>query len=112
MPRILSRSELLPQMKPLHWHGSRSLGRNGNVVSPTISAFPSVASSAKSRCAGLSYKIEERRDLGGQQDAAESRGDDNDTWGYFVDFTSPQCNNAEQRKSSTLQLLDRIDVSR
>jgi hypothetical protein len=111
MPRIMSRPEMLPQVVPLKRHtvASRSFGRGGNVVSPTISAFPSVTSSM-SRCVGISYKIGDRPEVG-HHDELESRDEDHDTWGYFVDFTSPQYS-AEQRKSATLPLLNRSDAPR
>ena len=111
MPRILSRPELLPQVKhsySLH-SGSRSFAHAGHTISPTISAVPSAAL-LKDRCVGISYKIDDRRDEENPQD--ESRSDENSSWGYFVDFNSPQ-NNMERRKSSlSLPFLDGSDASR
>jgi hypothetical protein len=114
MPRILSRPELFPQVKHSYvlTGGSRSSFAPGvRAISPTISALPS-ASLSKTRCAGISYKIHDRRRDESPSRDDESRGDTNGSWGYFVDFNSPQYS-VEQRKSSlSLPLIERSDASR
>ena len=120
MPRILSRHDLLPQAKHNYYGYSynRASSRSSSVTqySPTMSTVSSVDTKAKLTSSRyyehLSYRIEDKQ----PQQLNQSRNDmdeatavlDDNTWGYFVDFTSPVVErDAKGRKSSYSNLHDR-----
>ena len=112
MPRILSRHDLVPQTKQNYYgysyNGSFARSRSTTPYSPTMSTVSSVDTNAKTKrnrnYEGLSYSIEERQpqlSYQSRNDIDEGKaGSDNNSWGYFVDFTSPVIDNgANGRKS-------------
>jgi hypothetical protein len=111
MPRIFSRHELLPQVKQCchvysKGYGSSSVATSssGSINSPTISKFPSSITATRKRRSqnvGLSYMIADRNDEEDQRLESRVDVDTTPSWGYFVDFNSPQQNNIEHRKSSS-----------
>ena len=125
MPRILSRHDLLPQTKQNHYgysfNGSSSRSRSTTSYSPTMSTVSSIDAKANLKTSGrhyegLSYRIDDRQ----SQQWDQSRNDirdptpisDENTWGYFVDFTSPVVdNNTKGRKSSSVYPYERSTQS-
>ena len=124
MPRILSRHDLIPQSKHNYYGYRYSQDSSGSRLvtthSPTMSTVSSVDTKAKLTSSryyeGLSYLIEEGK---GKQ-LSQSRNDtdeaagvtDSNTWGYFVDFTSPVIESgANGRKSTSSMFYDHSSSS-
>jgi hypothetical protein len=115
MPRILSRHDLLPQTKQNYYgysyNGSSSRSRSTTSYSPTMSTVSSIDTKTNLKTIvrqyeGLSYRIDDRKSQQWDHSKNDIRdptpSSDENTWGYFVDFTSPVVNSDTQgRKSSS-----------